>query len=66
MSQKKVVVHIDSDGSTTIDAQGFTGNSCTLATRELEVALTNGGQVDSDSKKPDFYASHSQGIAQRN
>lgn len=52
---KKVVVEIAPDGSTKIDAQGFVGGSCAVATRELEVLLAgSGGSVD-DKKKPDFY-----------
>lgn len=55
---KKVVVEIESDGSVKIDAQGFTGSSCSLATRDMELALnSNAGAVD-DKKKPDFYATH--------
>lgn len=54
---KKVVIEIEPDGSTTIDAQGFKGNSCTLATRELEVALVGTTASPSDRKpKPDFFA----------
>ena len=57
MSQRKVIVEIETDGSTKIDAQGFKGQSCSLATRDLEMVLTGGdnSSVD-DKKKPDFYA----------
>lgn len=63
---KKVLVHIESDGSTQIDAQGFTGNSCTIATREIELALSAGEGPDSDKKKPDFYATTGATQTQRN
>lgn len=57
MSQKKVTIAIETDGSTTVDSSGFTGNSCTLATREIELALA-GNDPDNrdDKKKPDYYA----------
>lgn len=55
MSQRRVIIEIDTDGTTKIDAEGFKGKQCTLATRELELALAGNGPVD-DRKKPDFYA----------
>lgn len=59
MSQRKVVIEVDVDGSTSIDAQGFKGNSCSLATKELEMALV-GAPVDAGDRKykPDFYATN--------
>ena len=51
---KKIVIEIAPDGTSKIDAQGFTGSSCSIATREVEMALSGGGLVD-DKKKPDFY-----------
>jgi hypothetical protein len=56
---KKVVIEILPDGSSKVDAQGFKGSQCSLATRELELALAGSGPVD-DRKKPDFYAQNSQ------
>lgn len=56
---KQVVVEIATDGSTTVDSQGFKGNTCTIATRELELALAGGGDI-SDKKKPDYYAQNPQ------
>lgn len=56
MAQKQIVIEIETDGSTSIDAQGFAGSSCTVATRELEVLLAGGSSGVSDKKKPDFYA----------
>lgn len=56
MNGKKVVVTVNPDGSTSIDAQGFKGSSCQLATRELELALVNGDKSALDEKKkPDYY-----------
>lgn len=55
---KKVIIEIEADGTSSIDAQGFQGQSCTLATRELELALAGiPGGVD-DKKKPDFFATN--------
>lgn len=67
MNGKKVVVTVNPDGSTHIDAQGFTGSSCQLATRELEMALVNGdASALDDKKKPDFYARTGQSTSNRN
>ena len=53
---KKIVIEFNPDGVSKIDAQGFQGQSCALATRELELAL-GGSPTDVDRKpKPDFYA----------
>lgn len=64
MTQKKVVITIAPDGDTTIDAQGFAGSSCSLATREMELALAGDAGNISDRKKPDFYATTGQGQSQ--
>ena len=59
MSQKKIIVKIATDGSVDIDAQGFKGNSCTLATKELETLLVGSPLDNNDRKpKPDFYAAN--------
>lgn len=57
---KKVIVEIYADGSSKVDSSGFVGNSCTLATKELELALAGNDPANrDDKKKPDFYATHS-------
>lgn len=59
--QKRIVIDIYTDGSSHVDSKGFVGNSCTLATRELELALAGDdpGNRD-DRKKPDFFATNPQ------
>lgn len=57
---RKVVIEINGDGTTKIDAQGFQGQSCTLATRDLELALAGDSSGVDDKKKPDFYATTGQ------
>jgi len=52
---KKVIIEIYPDGSSKIDAQGFKGQQCSLATKELELALAGSAPVDK-RPKPDFYA----------
>lgn len=52
---QQIVVNISPNGTVEIDAKGFTGSSCAIATHELEVVLSGGGKVD-DTKKPEFYA----------
>ena len=51
---KKVIIEIEADGTTSIDVDGFKGQSCTLATREIELALAGVGGDISDKKKPEF------------
>lgn len=54
---RKVIIDIFADGTSKVDAEGFKGQQCSLATKELELALAGGSNssVD-DRKKPDFYA----------
>lgn len=57
MAQRSIVVEVAADGSTSIDAQGYQGNSCATATRQLEMLLTAGNSDGvEDRKKPDFFA----------
>lgn len=51
---KKIVIDVLPDGTTTIHAVGFAGNSCNLATRELELLLAGDGAVDK-KPSPDFF-----------
>lgn len=53
---KKIVIEIDPDGTTKVDAQGFKGKSCSLATKELELALAGSGDAVDKRPKPDYYA----------
>ena len=53
---KKIVIEFFTDGSSKVDAQGFKGQQCSLATRELELALAGDMSKVDDTKKPDFYA----------
>lgn len=63
---RKVIIEIETDGSSKVDAQGFQGQSCALATREIELALAGDfGNVD-DKKKPDFYAMNPGSVTQKN
>jgi hypothetical protein len=52
---KKITIIIEPDGSSKIDAEGFKGQ-CSVATRELELALAGTNEVK-DNKKPDYYQS---------
>jgi hypothetical protein len=49
---KTIEITIDESGKTTVEAQGFTGSSCTDATKAIEQAL---GAVSHDTKKPEYY-----------
>lgn len=52
---KQIVVTVEADGSTTIDAVGFKGSSCAKATEQLEVVL-GGGLQGKKKKKPEYHA----------
>lgn len=56
MTQRKIVIEVSPTGETKIDAQGFAGNSCSTATRDLELVLAGGGGSVEDRKKPEYYA----------
>lgn len=62
---KKVLIEIMPDGASKVDAQGFQGQSCALATREIELALAGTPDNLDDRKKPDFYATTGQHNTQR-
>jgi hypothetical protein len=47
---KQITVIIDKQGGSTIEASGFTGDSCLKATRSLEEAL---GKVSDREMKPE-------------
>lgn len=52
---KQIEVNISENGAVEIDAKGFKGNSCSIATHELEVVLSVGEGVV-DKKKPEYYS----------
>lgn len=57
MTSKQVVITIEPDGSTTIDAQNFKGKGCADATQAMAIALAGTSRDDKDDrKKPDYYA----------
>lgn len=62
---KKVLIQIFPDGSSKVDAEGFKGSQCSLATKELELALAGNMSGVDDKKKPDFYATNPQSQTNR-
>lgn len=63
---RQVIIEIYADGSTKIDADGFKGQSCSLATKELELALAGDMNNVSDKRKPDYYQSTTPSQTQSN
>lgn len=59
---KSLKILIAPKGGITVEADGFTGQSCAKATAELLEKL--GGQVTSEDPKPEFYE-HDQGEQQK-
>lgn len=53
---RSIIIDVFPDGSTKIEANGFKGQQCNLATKQIELALVgNDGAIDK-KPKPDFYA----------
>lgn len=51
--EKTITIIVDTDGSTTIEASGYTGGSCVKATQPLKDALI-GEQPDKQVLKPEY------------
>jgi hypothetical protein len=49
---QEVIVTIDAEGDTKVEAKGVVGSDCAALTRAIEQAL---GSTVSDVKKPEFY-----------
>jgi hypothetical protein len=50
---RKIVITIDNDGETTVEAVGHKGGTCVKATQPLTQALI--GTPTTSVKKPEFY-----------
>ncbi|MEB2276990.1 DUF2997 domain-containing protein [Bacillus sp. ILBB4] len=56
MEQTTVKFNIKPGGEIKMDVIGGSGESCVVATQELEVSLANAGSKKADAgKKPEFY-----------
>lgn len=51
---KKIVITIDPEGQTQVEAFGYKGGTCVKATAPLTQALI-GGSPDQSVKKPEFF-----------
>lgn len=58
---KTIEITIDESGKTIVETHGFTGSSCSDATKAIEQAL---GAVSHDTKKPEYYQQAQ--VAQKN
>ena len=52
MADKEITVDVNSDGSLSIDASGFSGSDCEEATHFLEEKL---GDIEKRKHKPEYY-----------
>jgi fructose-specific phosphotransferase system component IIB len=59
---KEIVVKIKPDGKVMVETNGFVGNECLLASKEIEEML---GIVKKEKKKPEFYIKNKQSIKMR-
>lgn len=57
--QKRIVVNILPDGTTSVDAQGFQGKGCQEATEQVAIALGGPSRDKSDDKrKPEYFGAN--------
>lgn len=56
---KQIVVTVQRDGTTSVDAQGFKGKGCHDATEAIEVAIGGAAASKDVKRKPDYFAQHS-------
>lgn len=54
---QQVIVTIDKDGATQVEAKNVTGSGCAALTKAIEAAL---GTTTADAKKPEFHQQVSQ------
>lgn len=59
---KEIIVTIGTDGGAEVQTKGYTGKSCSDASREIEKAL---GAVTSDRKTPEYYQQATTGNQQK-
>lgn len=65
MSMKQIVITVEADGATKIDAQNFAGQGCKSATEAIAIAIGGSDRDRSgDDTKPEFYATESQSTGQ--
>lgn len=55
-----VIVTIDAEGNTTVEAQGVQGSGCAALTKAIEESL---GKTVADQKKPEFFQQQRAGQA---
>lgn len=60
---RKLKVKIDAMGIPTIEAEGFFGDACEIATKPIEDALSAGKGVERDYK-PEFGLTEEEGVEQ--
>lgn len=61
--ERKIKVKIDAMGNATIEAEGFMGDSCEIATKPIEEALSGGKGIERDYK-PEFGLTEEEGVEQ--
>ena len=56
----KIIVTVDRTGNAKVEAEGYVGNACDIATRSYELVLTGGGSKTDRQDKPEFFATHTE------
>lgn len=52
---RQIIITIATDGTSTVDAQGFKGKGCADASEQIEIALGGTG-TKKKTKKPEYFA----------
>lgn len=63
MSERKVIVKIDALGRPSVEADGFTGTSCEVATKPIEDALAGGNPLNREYK-PEWEQSQGETVSE--
>lgn len=53
---ERIIATIDILGKVQLDAEGFIGNTCEAATKQLQAVLA--GKEESNTYKPEYYAAN--------
>lgn len=52
---RQVIIEVNADGTSKVEAEGFVGSSCKDTTAALEHALTGGAGTANTDEKPEYF-----------
>jgi hypothetical protein len=60
-----IEITFNKDGSTSVDAKGFSGSGCEKATEQIEIVLGGSGQKKKTTKPEYFAPASTQGVVNK-